>query len=158
MAKAKTNKKPPSRKRCEQEHPTRSCRLNKEDDELLEEHLEHTERSFADFVEDHLRKEEAMVKERVEILASRKIDPSVKDRLRFLEDLVQQIFTTTVDIDEYPPCCPHCDNQELFTAEGRETESSLAQPWVITWKCPKCGFFMNTYKRIDPKSIERIQR
>jgi predicted RNA-binding Zn-ribbon protein involved in translation (DUF1610 family) len=152
----KNKKKAPSRIRYEQEHPTRSCRLNKEDDELLGEHLEHSGRSFADFVKDHLRKEEAMVKERVEILASRKIDPSVEERLKYLEDLVYQILSIPLDRHEYPPFCPHCDSQELFRCEGRETESSLAHLEVMTWKCPKCGFFVNTYKRIDPKSTKWI--
>jgi predicted RNA-binding Zn-ribbon protein involved in translation (DUF1610 family) len=95
-----------------------------------------------------------MVEKRVEILASKQIHPSIEHRLRCLEELVHQIFSLTVDTDDYPPLCPRCENQELFRAEGREMESALAHPWVLTWECPKCGFFMNTYKQIEPKSIK----
>jgi predicted DNA-binding protein len=154
MARTNKSQKSPSRKRYEESHPTRSCRLNEKDDEILKELLEHTGRSFADFVKDHIRKEEAMVEKRVEILASKQIQPAIEHRLNCLEDLVHQIFSTTVDTEKYPPLCPYCDNQELFQAEGREIESRLAHPWVRTWKCPKCGFFINTYKRIEPKSIK----
>ena len=128
MVKDKKRKKPPSRINYEDEYPTRSCRLTKEDDELLEEHLEHTGRSFTDFVKDHLREEEAMIKEKVEILASRKIDPSLEERTRCLENLVHEIFSITVDHNQYPPYCPHCDGQELFWCEGREAESTIAHP------------------------------
>jgi len=159
MARTKGSKKPPSRKRYEDEHPTRSCRLNKEDDELLEKHLERTGRSFADFVKEHLRKEEAMVKERVEMLASREVDPSLEDRVRCLEDLVYYIISLGgIDKCKYPPYCPHCEGQKMFRCEGRETESTIADPRVPTWKCPKCGYFINTYKRIDPKSIKWIDK
>lgn len=156
MPKVRKSRKPPSRKRYEDEHPTRSCRLDKEDDELLREHLEHTGRSFADFVKDHLRKEEAMVKEKAEILASRKVDASVEDRVRCLENLVHEIFSLTVNTRKYPPYCPRCEAQELFECEGRETESTARNPWLPTWKCPKCGYFINTYNRIDPKSIKWV--
>jgi predicted RNA-binding Zn-ribbon protein involved in translation (DUF1610 family) len=156
MAKHRANKKPPSRKRYEEEHPTVSFRLDRDSYRRLKEHLDGTGYSFADFVKDALGREESMVKRRVKALASRQTDPSVEDRLRCVEDLVHQIFCIAVNTREYPPYCPHCDNQELFRCEGRETESSLAQPWVITWKCPKCGFFIDTFKRIDPESIRWI--
>lgn len=76
MPKVRKNKKTPGRRRYEEGHPTRSCRLNKGENELLDKLLERTSRSFADFVKDHLRKEETMVKERVEILASKRIEES----------------------------------------------------------------------------------
>ena len=94
-----------------------------------------------------------MVERRIEILASKRVDPSFEDRLKCVEDLVRQIFISTVDTDESPPHCPHCDNQELIRCVGRQMGSNLTQPWVVTWKCPKCGFFIDTYKRVDPKSI-----
>lgn len=156
MEKATKSKRTPSRRHYEERHPTRSCRLNKEDNELLEEHLEHTGRSFADFVKDHLREEKNMVNERIEMLASKQVDPSFEDRIRCLEDLVHGIFCLGVDHHEYPPYCPRCEGQELFICEGREMESNIAHPWVPTWKCPRCGYFINTYKRIDSKSITRI--
>ena len=156
MVKARRSRKPPSRKRYDEAHRVRSVRLDKEYDERLDKLLTALGLSFSDFMRAHIRNDEAMIEKRVEMLASRQIDPSVEHRLRCIEDLVQQIFTVSVDTDEYPPYCPHCENQELFQAEGRETESSLAHPVVFTWKCPGCGFFVDTYKRIDPKSIKWI--
>jgi len=156
MAKARESRRPPSRRRYEEEHPTISFRLDRETRKRLKEHLEGTGCSFADFVKDALGREESMVKKRVEILASMHMDPSLEDRVRCLENLVHEIFSMTVDTGEYPPCCPRCESQELFRAEGRETESKLAEPSVLTWKCPKCGFFIDTYKRIDPESIKWV--
>lgn len=154
MAKHRAKRKSPSRKRYEEKHRTRSCRLDTENDNRLEEHLQGTGHSFADFVKDHLGREEAMIDERVEMLASRRMNPSLEDRVRCLEDLVHQVFLLTVDTDECPPLCPHCEDEELCRCEGRQMESKLAQPWVLTWKCPKCGFFLDTYRRIAPKSIK----
>ena len=161
MAKAKESKrqpgkKPPSRRRYEEEHPTKSFRLNRQDSKRLDDHLRGSGCSLADFVKDAIGREKAMVQKRVETLAAREIDPSLEDRVKCLENLVHELFSTTVDTNEYPPYCPRCENQELIKGEGMETESRLAQPWVITWKCPKCGFFINTYKRIDPESIKWI--
>jgi len=136
MAKAKKRKKPPSRKKYEEEYPTLSFRLKKETKERLREHLKGTGCSPADFVEDALGREESVVEKRVEMLAARKIDPSVEDRVKCLEDLVYNILSLGIDTCEYPPYCPRCEGQELFRCEGRETESSIGIPWVPTWKFP----------------------
>ena len=154
MAKAKKSTKPPSRKRYEEEHPTISFRLDKQTHRRLKEHLEQSKCSFADFIKDALGSDKSMVDKRVEELAAKQMGPSLEHRIRYVEDLVHQLFSMPVDTDEYPPFCPHCDGQYLFRCEGKETESTIAHPWAITWKCPKCGFFMDTYKRIDPKSIK----
>jgi Zn finger protein HypA/HybF involved in hydrogenase expression len=157
--KKKNKKKSPSRIKYEQKHPTISIRLDVESKKSLEEHLEGTGCSAADFVKDHLGREKGMVEKRVEIQASRQVGQSLEGRVRCLEDLVHQIFSIlhmTIDTDEHPFYCPRCDNQELFKVEGREIESGLAEPWVFTWKCPKCGFFIDSGKRIDPKSIHWI--
>ena len=153
MAKVNKSKKPPSRQRYDNEHPTRSVRLDKEHDERLGKLLEGLGFSFSGYVKAHIRKDEAMIEKKAEMLASRQVDPSAEDRLKCVEDLVRQVFFSTVDTDESPPHCPHCDNQELIRCVGRQMGSNLTQPWVITWKCPKCGFFIDTYKRVDPKSI-----
>ncbi len=150
MVKTNKSKKPPSRKRYEEEHPTISFRLDRESRKNLKEHLN------ADFVKDSLGREKSMIEKRVEMLASRQVDQSLEDRVRSLENLVHEIFSLTVDTRKYPPYCPRCEGQELFRCDGRETESTIAHPWVPTWKCPKCGYFINTYKRIDPKSIKWI--
>lgn len=157
MAKGNKSKKPPSRKRYEQEHPTKSVRLDKEHDERLDKLLEGLGLSFSSYVKAHIRKDEAMIEKKAEMLASRQVAPSVEDRVRSLEDLVYYIISLGgIDTREYPPYCPHCEGQKMFRCEGRETESTIAHPWVPTWKCPKCGYFINTYKRIDPKSIKWI--
>jgi hypothetical protein len=149
-------KKSPSRIRYEERHHVRSCRLDIETDKLLIEHLNSIGCSFADFVKDALGREESMVEKRVETLASRKADPPLEERVRFLENLVHEILGLTVDHKRYPPFCPRCDNQELFECEGREKESKLAHPEIKTWKCQKCGFFIDTYKRIEPASIKWV--
>jgi predicted DNA-binding protein len=112
MTKSRGSRKSPSRRRYEERRPTLSFRLDIEDKERLKEHLEGTGCSPADFVKDALGREEAMVDKRVEILASRRLDASVEDRVRCLENLVHEIFSLTVDNKRYPPLCPRCDNQE----------------------------------------------
>jgi predicted RNA-binding Zn-ribbon protein involved in translation (DUF1610 family) len=156
MTRFKTSGKPPSRRRYEEQNPTVSFRLKRELKEDLKEHLKGTGCSYADFVKDALGREKAMIDERVEILASKRLDAQLEDGVRCLENLVHEVFSLTVDNKRYPPLCPRCDNQELFRCEGREAESKLAHPWVLTWKCPACGFFVNTYKRIDPASTKWI--
>jgi len=157
MAKTNKRKKPPSRKRYDEEHRTRSARLDRETNERLDKLLEGLGLSFSGYVKAHIRKDEAMIEKKAEMLASRQVDPSVEDRVRCLEDLVYYIISLGgIDTREYPPYCPHCEGQKMFRCEGRETESTIADPWVSTWKCPNCGYFINTYKRIDPKSIKWI--
>jgi len=157
---AKRNKRPPSRKRYEEEHPTLSFRLDKETHQRLKQYLQDAGCSLADFVKDAVNKEESMVKKRVEMLASRQAPPSVEERLRCLEDLVQQLSSAlniigmTLGIDAFVLYCPRCENQELVQCEGREGESTLPHSWVFTWRCQKCGFFLDTYKRIAPDSIK----
>lgn len=153
MAKHKANRKPPSRKRYEEEHPTVSFRLDRETHERLREHLKGTGYSFADFVKDALGREESMIEKRVEMLASRQVNTPVEDRIKCLEGLVHELISVVTIYHEWPFTCPHCEDRELFWAMGTEIESTLAHPQVYTWKCPKCGFFIDTFKRIDPESI-----
>ena len=154
--KKKRKHKTSSRARYEQENPTISFRAPKRTKERLAKHLEGTGQSVSDFVEDALGREESMVEKRVEMLASRQAGPSLEERVRFLESLIHEVFMLTVDTEEYPPLCPRCEDQEMRKCEGRQIESSIGCPWVSTWKCPKCGYFLNTYKRIDPESIRWI--
>lgn len=156
MAKNKMHRKKPSRKRYEEEHPTVSFRLDRETYDGLKEHLAGTSCSFADFIKDALGREKSMVEKRVEMLAAKETSPAVEDRLRCLEEFVHQLFSVAVDTDEFPPYCPHCDNQQMFYAEGTETESTRRVTQIHTWKCPGCGFFINTSRRIDPNSIRWV--
>ena len=66
MVKTNRSKKPPSRKRYEEEHPTISFRLDRQTKEELEDHLRVRGCSYTDFVKNHLREEKSMVQERVE--------------------------------------------------------------------------------------------
>ena len=154
MAKVSKNKKPPSRQRYEAEHRTRSVRLNTEENEHLDKLLEGLDLSFSGYVKAHIRKDEAMIEKKAEIMASKQAPPSVEERLRCLEDLVYDILSLRVDTDKYPPYCPRCEGQHMLKCEGRETEASSPDSWVPTRKCPRCGFFLDTYRRIDPKSIK----
>jgi|GEM_PF-3477436 len=155
MAKKKKKKTSPSRIKYEQEHPTISFRLDKETYTRLKKHLQGTGHSYADFNKDALGREESLINERVEMLASRKIDPSLEDKVRCLENLVCQLFMFAVDTDQCPPSCPHCE-EELYMCEAREKEYKVMRNLVLTWKCPKCGFFLDTYNRIDPKSTKWV--
>jgi len=154
MTKAKKSKKPPSRKRYEEEHRTRSVRLDRETNEHLDKLLEGLELSFSGYVKAQIRKDEAMIEKKAEILASIKVDPLLEERVRFLESLLLDTYSLAIDTSEYPPLCPRCEDRDMLRCEGREMESNLANPIILTWKCPKCGFFLNTYHRIDPKSIK----
>jgi hypothetical protein len=153
MVKKSKIAKPPSRVRYEEQHHVRSCRLDAGTDKLLTEHLDSAHCSFADFVKDALGRERSMVEARIESMASKQVDRFPEARISYLEDLVHQIIAMTINWAEYQLMCPRCKNEELISAEGREIDSKLKHPEVITWKCPECGFFINTYKRIDPKTI-----
>ena len=98
-----------------------------------------------------------MIEKRVEELALRQVDPSLEERVRCLEDLVHTLVCFALDYRKFPPLCPRCEGQQLLLCEGTEMESNIAHPWVPTWKCPKCGYLMNTYKRIDPESVIEIE-
>jgi len=157
MARKKAYKKTASRKRYEEQHPTVSLRLDLEDLKCLKEHLSAAGCSLADFVKQHLRREKSMIEKRVKLMASRQVDPPLEERVRCLEDLVHTLVYLALDYRKFPPYCPRCENQKLLLCEGREMESNIAHPWVPTWKCPKCGYFINTYKCIDPESITGIE-
>jgi len=155
MTKKKTDQKKPSRKRYEEEHPTVSFRLDKETYKQLKTHLEGTGCSFASFVKDSLGREETMVEKRVEMIASTKVDPSIETRVRYLQGLVHELFMRQ-NTKRWPPTCPHCENEELFLCEGVETMIRERIPNIPTWKCAKCGFFIETSHRINPKSLRWV--
>ena len=157
MVKRKVIPKKPSRARYEKQHPVFSARLDRETYDRIKSHLAGTGCSFADLLKDAIGREESMVEERVQMLTSRKAAPSLEDRVRCLEDLVHQLFSVAVTTHKWLPICPHCHNQELLRAEGTEAESTFAIPQVLTWHCPRCGFFLNTFARIDPKSLKWVE-
>lgn len=156
MVKRKVKAKTPSRARYEEQHPVFSGRLDKGTDDRFRQHLASTGCSFNDFVKDAFGRQESMVEERVQILASKKTDPSFEDRVRCPEDLVHQLVSLAASTFEWPPICPHCQNEELVWTEGTQTQSTLPMRQVLTWRCPRCGFFINTANRIDPNSLETV--
>ena len=153
MVKKKVKAETPSKARYDEQRPVFSVQLRRELNGRLEEHLAATGCSRADFLETALTKAESVVEGGVRILASRKTDPSVEDRVRDLEDLVHQLFLLADNAHDWLPICPHCQEWEMTSAEGTETESPRPNPQIHTWCCPKCGYFMNTSGRIDPDSV-----
>lgn len=132
----------PSRKRYEEKHPTVSFRLDKETYSRLKQHLAASGCSFAAFVKDSLGREESMVQKRVEALASKSSNPSVEQRLRFLESLLSQVMTTTYD-EECPWECPRC-GQELVGAMVAAKGTTLAD--IFVYACPECYFFITPWR------------
>lgn len=153
MTKHKGKRKSPSRQRYDAAHPVRSARFRDEDARRLTAHLKEAGCSFAEFVLNALNKEESMIEKRVEMLAKKKAPPSFEERLKCLEDLMNQAFSY-LSTHDWSPFCPYCENRELLQAEGIETESTRAHKETHTWRCSECGFFLDTPKRIDPKSIK----
>lgn len=132
----------PSRKRYEEKHPTVSFRLDKETYSRLKGHLAASGCSFATFIKDSLGREESMVEKRVEDLASKRLNPSVEQRLRFLEGLLSQVMITTYD-EECPWECPRC-GQELvgaMVAAKGETEAD-----IFVYACPDCRFLLTPWR------------
>lgn len=157
MEKKKTDGRKPSRRKYEEECPTISFRLDKKTHAALKQHLAGTSCSFADFIKDALGRENSMVEKRVEALAGAQVSPSVEDRLRGLEGFVHQLLSTAGIADpEWLPICPRCD-EDMSLAEGTETESKLRHPEVLTWQCPKCGYFADSFGRINPKSLVMVK-
>jgi hypothetical protein len=85
----------------------------------------------------------------------------LEERVRCLEHLVHYLLGYTYalggefDEEVYPPLdCPHCENKVLLLASGNELETRRKIPGIHTWACPKCGFFLDTYQRIDPGSVQ----
>ncbi len=136
--------KPPSRIRYEERHRVRSCRLDIETDRLLTEHLDSIGCSFADFVKDHLRKEETMVKESVDVLASKRMEES-KTRAPNLElyhivlDLahwVTLLWLNLPDLIKVP--CPDC----LFPPAITKQQPRTVMMQMLEsgdFRCPQCG-------------------
>ena len=155
MTKKVTNQKKPSRKRYDDEHPTISFRLDRQLHERLKEHLENAGCSFASFIKDSLGREESMVEKRVEMIASTKVEPSIEERVRFLQGLVYDLYARQ-DTKSWPPACPRCENEDLYECEGVETLIKHRRPEMPTWKCAKCGYFIDTSQLIDPKSLRWV--
>jgi len=124
-------------------------------DPELKKHLEDAGCSFASFVKDSLGKEESMVEKRIEMIASKKVDPSIEEQVRHLQSLVHELYMRQ-ETKTWPPACPHCENEELFECEGIETMIKERRPEMPTWKCAKCGFFIDTSHHIDPKSLRWV--
>ena len=152
MARGKANKTPPSRRRYEEEHPTVTARLTKDEKRQLIQHLKETGRSLPDFIMDALGREQSMVEKRVEALAKKKTPPSVEERVKCLERLMFHVGLHLRDCD-WPPACPRCEKGELLVVWGDEVGSTQAKRETPTLKCPGCGYFLDTYNHLDPESL-----
>jgi hypothetical protein len=153
MSKKVTKK--PSRKKYEESHPVFSARLDRDTYERLKEHLTGTGCSFAGFIKDSLGREESMIEKRVEMLASQKVEPSVEERLKYLEGLTNQIVTAVGSISpgEFESCvvaCPRCCDSDLFPYTGKGV---LTGRTLLIWKCYKCGFITRAQEPVDRKSL-----
>ena len=82
----KRNRKKPSRARYEESHPVFSTRVDRKTFDELIDHLKTAGCSRADFLKDSLGREKSMLKERVEMLARKELDPSLKERVEALEE------------------------------------------------------------------------
>lgn len=150
----KSKGKPPSKERYDQKNPTISFRLDKETKQSLKEHLNGTGSSFADFIKGALGKEKAMVENRIEKRAAQRLS-LLEDRVACLESLVSELYLLTATTEQYPPTCPRC-NKGMRMSEGMEKGPKSPSGGILTWKCPQCGYFLETYKRVDPKSIKWV--
>ena len=117
---------------------------------------------------------ETAEKAEVNLKTVRKYDPlkqpkyltiPLEEKVRCLEHLIHRltgyIFSLGVEIEmeeDLLPDCPHCENQDLLRADGNELETRRANKFMHTWACPKCGFFIDTYQRIDPQSVQIATR
>ena len=152
MPKKKKNK-PPSRQRYEQENPTVSCRLDKETHQRLSEYLQNTGTSLADLLRDALGRENSMIEERIQMLANQQAPLSDEGRLNCLEALVLQAGVYLKDND-WPFFCPRCREHEMLYAKGEADIRPGEKEEAITFKCPGCGYFLDTPDHIDPDSLE----
>ena len=152
MSKIKPRKPKPSRARYEAEHPVFSARPDRATYDRLANHFNGTSCSLADFVNDSLGREESMVEKRIEMLAARKSDPSLEERVRILEGLVIQIMTHA-ELTQIPYGCPRIDGR-LHHAMMAEMGSQ--DPDTFKYACPKCGHFVDQRGRLDPKSLRWI--
>ena len=157
MTKTRGENKPPSRQRYDDKHRVRSFRLDEENDNRLSKLLSAVDLPLSEWVRNKIQGDEAMIEKKVEMfVAKQRSNPLTEDRIKCVGDLVHQLLSLGADITEYGPICPRCGDQELFRCEGREKDSAIAPPEVLTWKCAKCGFFIDTYRGIDPASIKWI--
>jgi len=156
MAK-KTKRKPPSRERYEAANPTVSCRLDRANHSRLTSNLKASGCSFRDFVIDALGREESLIKKRVATLAAKRLGVSDEEHLRWHDELLWQVLSTLLE-NRLPALCPQCEKKgeyRLLLAWGDEIgPNGEREKEVPTWKCPNCGWFVDTFKRKDPKSIK----
>lgn len=90
---------------------------------------------------------------RAEILALREIGLSDEEGLKRIDKLVR-LALSRLNEHEIPAPCPCCNKQNLRLAWGNLKGTSGKQgDEVFTWKCPDCGWFLDTFSRMDPESV-----
>lgn len=154
MAGRKGKPKPPSRRKYEQENPTISFRLTKEDKGRLMRHLAASGQSPAGFIKSILDQEEALVEERINACVKKQFG-RLGDRLHWHNELLWQLLSTCRK-EGLPAICPLCEykgNHRLLLAWGDEIGTDGKRQEAPTWKCPNCGWFVDIFRRMDPESV-----
>lgn len=141
MTRNKSVTSKPSRRRYEEKHPTVSFRLDREIYDRLREHLAGAGCSFADFIKDSLGREKSMIERRVEMLASRKADPSAEERLRFLESFMSLVMIRTYN-HQIPWGCPRCGKD---LADAMVAKKGSRDPDIFVYACPTCHYLVTPW-------------
>ena len=154
MAKRKGKSQPPSREKYEQEHPTISFRTDRETKRQIDAHREKTGSSYAVLMKGVIEGDKSKAAEkRAEILALREIGLLDEERLKWINKLVRLALSRLMEHKMSAPC-PCCNEQNLRFAWGNIKGTRGRQGGeVFTWKCPNCGWFLDTFNRMDPESV-----
>jgi len=149
-------RKPPSKEKYDAEHPTISYRTDRATKSHIEELCTEFGCSSADLMKYAAGVAESLIQQKVETLVSKKFG-NLEERLELIDRLLCQLLCTLLENDLTAPC-PRCDSKDeynaLYLAWGEEVDPSEKCGEVPTWKCPKCGWYWDTFGRIDPESIK----
>lgn len=108
MAK-KTKRRPPSRARYEQEHPTISFRADKPFKRRAEKLCNELNCSYADLMKFAVDKVEELMKQRVKELLDTRLQ-YLERTLEFIDDFLWQILCA-LDEHDLPAFCPRCQEK-----------------------------------------------
>ena len=156
VAKGKKKTKSPSRKRYEENNPTVSFRVSKELKERLLDYLDTCGQSFGDLCEGILDRDQPLTEKKLDALVHKKFG-ALEDRLRYIDDLLNRLLCEYCIEKDLPAICPRCRDKEkgrLFFARGYEMQDDGTKRGAPSWKCAKCGWYLDIHGRIDPKSLK----
>lgn len=152
----KKKRKPPSRGKYEAEHPVISFRTDRATKSRIEELCTVLGCSYADLMKHAAGVAESLIERNVDSLASKKLG-KLEEGLEWIDHLLCELLCTLRE-NNLTALCPRCDSKgkynALYLAWGEEIDPSGKRGEVPTWKCPKCGWYWDTFGRIEPKSIK----